>query len=401
MNLTRFVPLLLILHLSLACAPQDKSRRSPLLLPTATEPAETPLRPADEPTPRPAPAPPQEKPPQPASGRDTIAVMGSGFNLGNLFDRAGQPASRDDIKAIIDLYYAAGFRHVRIPTTWMDGFDGDHLANASAVINTKHPRFLDLVFTIDYALGRSMHVVLNAHHEHWLKKDYQAGSSDVLFGKLWQNIGRYFANYPHELIFEVLNEPEGRFGDFSGTVSPFQAEAIALTRHINAVGYEAIRASAPGNKERIILIMPNAQGNQSLLDEVYPNAETLPAGGRDPYLALSVHTYDPWDFCGQDGSNAKYPGAANIMERIQTTAKHAEKLGLGLNYGEFGVGRKTTQDERNTDLVRQYYRIMGKTIRDHGFSPTLWDDRGWFGLVEKTGNQGWQFRYGLAPAALQ
>lgn len=392
MNLTRFLPLLLILHLIAACAPQDKSRRSPLLVPTKTEPAETPL--ADPP-------PPQDKPAPRANGRETIAAMGSGFNLGNLFDRSGQPATREDIKAIIDLYYAAGFRHVRIPTTWMDGFEGDHLADENGVINTRHPRFLDLVFTIDYALGRSMHVVLNAHHEHWLKKEYKAGSSDLLFGKLWQNIARYFANYPHELIFEVLNEPEGRFGDFSGTVSPFQVEAIALTRHINAVGYEAIRASASGNKERIILIMPNAQGNQSLLDEVYPSAETLPAGGRDPYLALSVHTYDPWNFCGEDGSNAQYPGAGNIIERIQSTAKHAQILGLGLNYGEFGVGRKTAQEERNTDLVRQYYQIMGKTIRDHGFSPTLWDDRGWFGLVEKAGSQSWRFRYGLAPAALK
>jgi endoglucanase len=327
--------------------------------------------------------------------------MGSGFNLGNLFDRGGQPATREDIKAIIDLYHAAGFRHVRIPTTWMDGFEGDHLANGSALINTSHPRFLDLVFTIDYALSRSMHVVLNAHHEHWLKKEYQAGTSDVLFGKLWQNIARYFANYPQELIFEVLNEPEGRFGDFSGSVSPFQPEAIALTRHINSVGYEAIRASAPGNKERIVLIMPNAQGNQSLLDEVYPTAETLPSGGRDPYLALSVHTYDPWDFCGQEGSNTNYPDTAKIMDAIRATARHAQKLGLGLNYGEFGVGRRTAQEERNTDLVRQYYQIMAKTIRDQGSSPTLWDDRGWFGLLEKTGNQSWRFRYGLAPAALE
>jgi endoglucanase len=327
--------------------------------------------------------------------------MGSGFNLGNLFDREGQPANRDDIRAIIDLYYASGYRHIRIPTTWMDGYEGDQLADGSGVINTSHPRFLDLVFTIDYALAKSMHVVLNTHHEHWLKKEYKEGTSDVLFAKLWQNIARRFAHYPPELIFEVLNEPEGRFGDFSGPVSPFTPESISLTRHINLVGYEAIRRSDPGNKQRIIFIMPNAQGNQSLLDEVYPDKESLPANGRDPYLALSVHTYDPWDFCGQEGSNTSWPGDTNIIERIQATAKHAAKLGAGLNYGEFGVGRKTAQEDRNTDLVRQYYQIMGRTIREQGFSPTLWDDRGWFGLVEKSGNQTWQFKYGLAPAALK
>jgi hypothetical protein len=43
------------------------------------------------------------------------------------------------------------------------------------------------------------------------------------------------------------------------------------------------------------------------------------------------------------------------------------------------------QEERNSEPVRQFYQIMGKTIRDQGFSPTVWDDRGWFGLVEKIG----------------
>ena len=50
-----------------------------------------------------------------------IDSMGTGFNLGNTFDLASHSTIPETIYKIIDLYYNAGMRHIRIPVTWMEG----------------------------------------------------------------------------------------------------------------------------------------------------------------------------------------------------------------------------------------------------------------------------------------
>ncbi|MDQ3233106.1 MAG: glycoside hydrolase family 5 protein, partial [Pseudobdellovibrionaceae bacterium] len=279
MKFCLFLPMILLLNLQLGCAPRDKSRRSTLIpTPNPSEDGSHPWTQGNPVQPEPSPLP-IPKPSLPINGFEAIAAMGSGFNLGNIFDRKDKPTTVDEMKAIIDLYYQAGHRHVRLPVTWMDDFEGDHLADANGQLRTNHPRLRDLTTVIDYALAKPMFVIINTHHERWLKRDYKAGTSDVIFANLWHQIAQHFAGYPYELIFEVLNEPEGVFGDFTGTVSPFDAEPMRLTRHINEVGYQAIRNSDPRNQQRLVLILPNAQGNQTLLDEVYPNKGELPDDG--------------------------------------------------------------------------------------------------------------------------
>ena len=319
---------------------------------------------------------------------DIIKAMAAGFNLGNTFDNGLNSTSVSSIKPIIDLYYNAGMRHIRIPVTWMDRFDGNTLADENGNINFSHSRFLDLKATIDYALEKeNMYVVINAHHEHWLK-DYYDGSStfDDPFYKLWSEIANHFKDYPNRLIFEVLNEPEGTMGEWSGGFpQPTNGQALSYTRQINKVGYDAIRETGGSNETRIIMVAPNGQGNHSMLDDVYPTKSSLPGGGNDKYLAVQVHSYDPCAFCGQDGSNSAYPGNSSFINKMLEVIAHAQKLGVPINYGEFGVGRAANTAERNTDIVRGYYHSVAKTTLDKNMSYSVWDDRGWFGLINSGG----------------
>lgn len=118
------------------------------------------------------------------TAKEIIVDMGGGFNLGNVFDNGINASTPSSNKAIIDLYYSGGMRHVRIPTTWMDGFSSN-LADANGNLNTAHPRFLELKEIIDYALAKKMYVVLNTHHEHWLKNNYDGTTAfDTKFNKL-------------------------------------------------------------------------------------------------------------------------------------------------------------------------------------------------------------------------
>lgn len=318
------------------------------------------------------------------TAKQIIVNMGGGFDLGNTFDKptTGYTPNLDTIKSIINLYYNAGMRHVRIPVTWVEGFSVN-LADTNGNVDVTNPRLLLIKSVVDYALSKKMYVVINTHHEHWLK-DYYDGSNTFnnKFITLWTGIANFFKNEPKQLLFEVLNEPEGKMGQWNRTGFPIptNATALVLTRRINKIGYEAIRATGGNNSTRVIMIQPNAQGNQTQIEEVYPVKDSLPGGGTYIYLAIQVHNYNPWEFCGQNGSNSAWPGTTAVEDGIKKVGVHSVLLDVPVNYGEFGVGR-VSGTERNTDMVRGFYRIFKLTCPTQNMSFTVWDDRGWFGLV--------------------
>jgi len=342
-----------------------------------------------------------ETTPDTTSAKAVLNSMGAGFNLGNTFENGYNTPTYVSAKPIIDLYHTAGMKHIRIPVTWMDVFNADNLADQDGNLDTQHPRFKELVKVIDYAISLKMYVVINTHHEHWLKDNYDGSEVyDTKFANLWKNIATYFKDYPNYLIFEVLNEPEGKLGEWNDAwPSPTSSTALSYTRKVNEVGYSAIRASGGNNATRIVMVSVNGQGNEAQIEEVYPTKTTLPGGGNDKYLAIQVHSYNPWNFCGQTGSNNNYPGNMTIVGAINKVNTHSKLLDTPINYGEFGVGRQTNATERNTEIVRGYYSTFAKTTLANKMSYSVWDDRGWFGLVSGSGNN-YSFVFDIVPRML-
>jgi endoglucanase len=331
-----------------------------------------------------------------------IDSMGTGFNLGNTFDRVLNSTDPATIYPIIDLYYNAGLRHIRIPVTWIDTheFSGNTLASANGTVNFNHPRFIQLKAVIDYAMKKKMYVVLNTHHEKWLYDNYDGSAQyDTAFRNLWTNIATYFKGYSHRLIFDVLNEPQRRFGSWDNNpVSVNNAGALDLTRKINRIGWEAIRATGEYNTKRIVMISTNGGGNHVQLRNVYPNLAAVPGTGTDKYIAFHVHSYDPWEFCGETGNNSAYRGSAWIISELTRASTHAKSLDIPVNYGEFGVGRfNSTVAQRNTDVVREYYKTMRTTCMNEKMAATVWDERGWFALVGNNAATGPYFLYNIVP----
>lgn len=335
------------------------------------------------------------------SATAVIKKMGTGFNLGNTFDSNQQSSEPASIKPLIDCYVAAGMQHIRIPVTWMEGFKGDVLADSLGNVNFEHPRFLQLKEVIDYALEKGLYVVINTHHERNFKKTYNnTAAQNAKFANLWTEIATYFKTYPQTLIFELLNEPDGGFGEWGGEIKPVDSLGLAHTRMIGNIGVEAIRNSSPLNKNRVVMITTNGMGNHALIEEVYPSKAELPRGGKDNFIAIQVHSYDPWSFCGQDGKNEEYIGKEKTAAALKAVSAHAKTLGVPVNYGEYGVGRASNQEDRNTDLVREFYQTIVQTTLEEGMSSTVWDDRGWFGLIGKNGNGDYQFIHNIVPFML-
>lgn len=347
---------------------------------------------------------PTEPPEEVLTATEIVSAMGTGFNLGNTFDLEINSVNPSDIYPIIDFYAEAGMKHIRIPTTWMDGFSGDHLANEQGELNQQHPRLAQLKLVIDHAIDKDLYVILNTHHEHWLYENFEDFSGNdfygSLFSRLWIDIASYFKDYSQKLIFEVLNEPQGNFGQFGGEIDETANIGHLRTRQINRLGLAAIRGSGGNNPTRIVMFGVNAWGNQSQLDDVYPSIGLLPGGGEDEYVAAHLHTYDPWEFCGQDGSDSAYPGAATIAAGINAALDHAELLGVPVCYGEFGVGRRNNNTQRDNDTVREFYKTIRETTAARGASCTVWDDRGWFGLIDGNSGSGYRFLYNIVPNML-
>ena len=90
---------------------------------------------------------------------------------------------------------------------------------------------------------------------------------------------------------------------------------------------KAIRGTGGDNVTRVIAVAPNGQGNQSMLDKVYPGPADLPGGGQDPYLMVTVHTYDPWNFCGQDGTLANKPSVEALLTTAAERIRTCEEIG--------------------------------------------------------------------------
>tara|TARA_A100001015_G_scaffold155023_1_gene172033 strand:- start:1226 stop:2371 length:1146 start_codon:yes stop_codon:yes gene_type:complete len=333
---------------------------------------------------------------------EVISNMDAGFNLGNTFDNGYNATDSYENAQLILLYKSAGMKHIRIPVTWMEGFGGDALADEKGEVNFNHPRFLELKKTIDFALQQGLYVIINAHHERHFKEHYDNSAEfDEKFTTLWTDIANYFIEYDQKLVFELLNEPEGAFGQMGGPVLHNDPVAIGYTRKIMRIGTEAVRSTGGNNEKRIIMLGTNSWGNHNQIFSNYPDQASLPGNGSDEYLAIQVHSYDPWEFCGQEGENSAYPGDQETASRMREVAAHGRALGVPLHYGEFGVGRREDQAQRNTILVRDYYRTVVQTAKAEGMASAAWDDRGWFGLTNGDAEQGFSFTYGIVPHMLE
>ena len=151
---------------------------------------------------------------------------------------------------------------------------------------------------------------------------------------------------------------------------PLDPEALKLTRQINEVGYKAIRSTSGANTTRIIMVMPKRSGQINRcwmtfipIRIVYRETEGIVFSRR-----RYIHTIRG-RFAGQNGTNSAWPGIAAIESSIVRRGETMrEKLGIEVNYGEFGVGRDKDPESRNANVVRDYYHIVRRTTARLGMS---------------------------------
>ena len=293
--------------------------------------------------------------------------------------------------ADISLVRQMGFDHVRL------SIDARPLACLNGPgAGCDFSRSLDA--TVDAILREDLAVIIDIHPESEFKRKLASDNQSVeSFAALWRNVAIHFAKLdPQRVFFEVLNEPE--------ISDPYKWAGIQQQM------VSAIRGVAP--RHTIIV----AGGQWSDLDDLMM-VEPL----ADNNLVYNFHFYEPHIFTHQGASwsleywrhlrRVPYPStpenvaALAAAQPTESARMHLERYGLErwnrdriageiaiagnwakrrhvpLTCNEFGAYRNYSDPGARVAWIQD----VRNALENNDIGWTMWDYRGGFGVVTRTG----------------
>jgi len=331
--------------------------------------------------------------------------LGLGWNLGNQFDSFNDGISAETAwgnppvtSALFDSVAAAGFRHVRIPVTWLGhvGPAPDYRIDSI---------WLDRVAeAVGFAEKAGLRVILNIHHDgadssNWL--DIKNAATDSLknveinarLAAMWTQIARRFSDKDDFLMFEAVNEiHDGGWGWGENTRDGGRQYAVHNGWMQTFV--DAVRATGGKNATRFLGI-PGYCTNPKLTMEHL----VLPTDSTPDRMLVAVHFYDPvsfaingekteWGHTADSSRKESWGDEQNVTDIFDALKTRFIDNGVPVYIGEFGCGNR---GEEHAEAFRRYYlEYVCKAAADRGIALTYWDN-GYnrtgheaFGLFDRT-----------------
>lgn len=281
--------------------------------------------------------------------KEAIKLMQKGINLGNTFEPPTE-AGWNNPKAqeyYFDMYKEAGFDCVRIPIRW-DGYTGK-----TAPYNVSDTYMDRIEQVVDWGLGRGLFIVINTHHDDWIKTSYTA-TNKARFDSIWSQIAVRFKDKSEKLIFEIINEPNGLTKENNDDL---HARDLSIIRKTNPT--------------RLVIFQGhNWGGSDELVTAAIPN---------DNYVIGSFHSYDPYLF-GLEGQGTW--GSASDYNQLENKFKKVSDWSVENNIpvflGEFGSVKSCDFNSR-----MRHYRAYIELSQKYGFACMAWDDGGNFRIMER------------------
>ena len=280
---------------------------------------------------------------------EAIVQMGRGINLGNTLEPPDEgdwnngPAE----EYYFDDYKEAGFTNVRIPVTW-DKHTSEILPYTvdAAWMNRVEE-------VVDWGLSRGLIIVLNAHHEAWIKNNYTA-ENKARFDSIWSQISVRFKDKSDSLLFEMINEPNPLD---EANVNQLNARVLSIIRKTNPTRIVLFSGYKWSNAEELI------------------TAE-IPV---DDYIMGYFHSYDPWPF-GLEGTGSFKPSnIPAIISRHNSVQNWSNSNGIPVLLGEFG---SIVFCDYNSRML--HYATVTEQALNHGFAFSAWDDGGNFRIYQRS-----------------
>lgn len=280
-----------------------------------------------------------------------ISQMKKGINLGNTLEppREGDWGNPTTQEYMFDIYKKEGFDCIRIPVRW------DKHTQTIPPYKIDETWFNRVEQILDWGLSKGLYIVVNSHHDDWIKTGYSNAVNRARFDSIWSQVATRFKDKPDRLIFEVMNEP----------VNMTKAQCDDVHQRIISI----IRKTNP---TRLIIFQGiNWGGSDGLLGAAIPN---------DPYLIGSFHSYDPYLF-GLEGQGVwgSSSDVTQLRSKFQAVKDWSVKNNIPVFLGEFGSLRKCDYNSR-----MKHYNAYVELSHSFGFSSCAWDDGGDFRIMNRS-----------------
>jgi endoglucanase len=263
-----------------------------------------------------------------------------------------------------ELIQKAGFTAVRVPIKF-----SAH-AEMKAPYKIARDFWLRIDWVIQQAKKNKLAVILDLQNYDELLKD-PANHLERWLG-LWAQIANRYKNQPEGVIFEPLNEPNGK-------LEPYWNEYFAK-------GLVVVRQTNP---TRAVIVGPNAWNNAERFPELkLPN---------DPNLILTFHNYTPFEFTHQGAEwwadGAKHLGTTwtgsdaeqkVVLDYIDKGSSYGRANNRPVFMGEFGAYKRADFDSR-----LRWTRFTRETAETNGLSWGYWEFGSGFGVYDSL-NDHWR-----------
>lgn len=324
----------------------------------------------------------------PVTSQMVFDAMGPGWNMGNHMDAINNGVSGETVwgnpkctQATMDGIRAAGFKAVRICTTW----EG-HIGPAPAY--RIEDKWLDRVAEIvGYAERAGLVAIVNTHHDETYWQDISKCINnaanhekvkDEVFA-LWTQIAERFKDKGEWLVFESFNEIQDGGWGWSEAFRKNPGAQYKILNEWNQTFVDAVRATGGENATRWLGI-PGYACNPgfTIAGLVLPTDYT--SANR---LMVAVHDYDPYDYTLKDPLIRQWGHTAAADKRLSGDNEKAvvdvfDNLkaayldqGIPVYLGEMGCSRHTEED---LPYQRYYMEYFCKAAADHLLPMYLWDN---------------------------
>lgn len=289
------------------------------------------------------------------------AQLGSGINLGNMFEAPSETAWGNPFRdEYIERIAALGFDHIRVPIRW----ETAERSQATAPYTIK-PEFLDRIrHVVDLALEHKLHVIINMHHHEALFEDPDGQRERFL--AMWKQIAQHFSGYPDSLLFELLNEPNGNL-----TAEKWNT--------LLADGIRTIRETDPN---RFLVIGIAEWGGLGGLSKLI-----LPDDG---LLILTIHYYNPFSFTHQGADwvsssdtwlgtrwNDTESERMAVQSEFSAAIQYRSAHNVPIHIGEFGAFSKADLASRS-----RWTTYLARYFESQQFSWGYWEFSAGFGIYD-------------------
>jgi endoglucanase len=257
------------------------------------------------------------------------------------------------------LIHKVGFDFARVPIRW----DAHAEMTTPYTIDASFFKRIDEV--VGWALDHKLVVILDLHNYGGIMTDPK--NNEKRFIGIWQQIAEHYKDYPPQVLFELLNEPNDWLN--ASIWNQYLREALS-----------AIRISNPTRD----VVIDDAQSGS------YDWISTLDLPD-DPHLIATFHYYEPVQFTLQganwiagdtrswlgttwEGSDAQ---KAAVISNFDLVADWAGQHHVHILLGEFGAYSTAEMASRIlwTDFVRQQ-------AEQHGFAWAYWEFAAGFGVYD-------------------